>query len=91
MRTINHSTVAADQTVGRWGNGLVVRLTSQVARAAGLVSGARVVTEVVPEGVLIRCVGERRRTLAEKLRAFDPVRHGGEAMAFEPVGAEVIK
>jgi antitoxin MazE len=30
---------------------------------------------------LIKPVGEPKLTLAQKLAAFDPARHGGEAMA----------
>ena len=30
------------------------------------------------------------RSLEEKLEAFDPAMHGGEYMAVEPVGLEVI-
>jgi len=31
----------------------------------------------------------RKPTLAERLARFDPAKHGGEAMATGPIGAEV--
>jgi antitoxin MazE len=39
--------------------------------------------------VLVRPIGEPRSTLAQKLTAFDPALHSGEAMATVPVGNEV--
>lgn len=82
--------VKAEQTVQQWGNGLAVRLTAPVARAAGVVQGATVTVEVVDEGVLLRVTGKARRTLAQKLRAFDPAVHGGEVGNGGRVGAEVF-
>ena len=74
-------------SVNQWGNGLAVRLTKAVAKAAG-----------VTEGTPVRIVAQRGRivieteipepTLEEMLAAFDSKRHGGEMMAFEPVGKE---
>lgn len=84
------STVKAAQTIQEWGNGLAVRLTAPVARAASLAQGTSVMVEVVPEGVLLRVTGKPRRTLAQKLKAFDPARHGGEVAASGRVGAEVF-
>ncbi len=72
-----------------WGNALGLRITKPLALAAGLTPHAavsisaelgRVVIEVVPE----------KPTLKQMLAAFDPARHGGEAMAFKPVGKEVL-
>jgi antitoxin MazE len=40
--------------------------------------------------VLIRAVGEPKLSLAQKLVAFDPDRHGGEVMATGRVGHEVF-
>jgi antitoxin MazE len=37
---------------------------------------------------LVRALGEPRLTLAQKLAAFDPALHGGEAMVTRPVGNE---
>ena len=46
--------------------------------------------EVVEGGVFIRAVGKPQLTLAQKLKAFDPLVHGGEVMATGRVGAEVF-
>jgi len=45
---------------------------------------------VADDGVLVKRAGIPKLTLAQKLAAFDPARHGGEAMATRPVGSEVL-
>ncbi len=40
--------------------------------------------------VLVAAAGELRLTLKQKLALFDPVRHGGEAMATVPIGNEEL-
>ena len=62
-----------DQTVQEWGNGLAVRITAPVARAAHFARGLPITVEVVDGGVLLRAVGAPKLTLAQKLKAFDPV------------------
>ena len=32
----------------------------------------------------------KKTTLAEKLEAFDPVKHGGESLPFIPAGKEIL-
>jgi antitoxin MazE len=80
--------IKAEQTVQEWGNGLAVRLTAPVARAAHLVRGMPVTVEVVEGGIFLRVQGEPRLSLAQKLKAFEPSKHGGEAMASARLGAE---
>lgn len=80
--------IKAEQTVQVWGNGLGVRITAPVARAARFSRGLPVVIEVVEAGVLVRAAGRPKLTLAQKLKAFDPAVHGGEAMADGRRGAE---
>jgi len=84
------SPVKAQQTVQEWGNGLAVRITAPVAKAARFARGSPVTVEVVEGGVMVRRVGRPRLTLAQKLKAFDPKLHGGEAMASGRIGAEVF-
>lgn len=79
-----------DQTVQEWGNGLAVRITAPVAKAAHFARGLPITVEVVEGGVLLRPAGAPKLTLAQKLKAFDPARHGGEVMAGGRVGAEVF-
>lgn len=82
--------VRTEQTIREWGNGLAVRLTAPVARAANLVQGSAVAVEVVEEGVLLRVIGKPKKTLAQRLKAFDPALHGGEIDTGPAVGAEVF-
>ena len=82
--------VKVDQTIQEWGNGLGVRITAPIVRAAHFARGLPITVEVVEEGVLLRPAGRPRLTLAQKLKAFDPEKHGGEAMASRPVGREIL-
>ncbi len=84
------ASVSADQTIQEWGNGLGVRITAPIAKAARLVRGMPIKVEVVEGGVLLRVVGKPRLTLAQKLKAFDPAVHGGEVMLTGRVGPEVF-
>ena len=83
-------TVTAEQTIQEWGNGLAVRITAPVAKAAHFALGLPIRVEVVEEGVLLRAAGKPKLTLAQKLKAFDPAVHGGEAMASGRVGEEIF-
>lgn len=78
-----------EQTIQEWGNGLGVRITAPVAKAARFVRGLPITVEVVEDGVLLRAAGRPKLTLAQKLKAFDPAKHGGEVMVSRPVGIEV--
>ena len=78
-----------EQTIQEWGNGLGVRITAPVAKAARFARGLPITVEVVDGGVLLRAAGRPKLTLAQKLKAIDRARHGGEVMASQPVGVEV--
>jgi antitoxin MazE len=82
--------VSVEQTVQEWGNGLAVRITAPVAKAARFTRGLPIRVEVVEGGVFLRTVGKPKLTLAQKLKAFDPSIHGGEVMATGRVGADVF-
>ena len=84
------ASITADQTVQEWGNGLGVRITAPIAKAARFARGLPIKVEVVEGGVFLRAVGKPQLTLAQKLKAFDPAVHGGEVMATGRVGAEVF-
>ena len=84
------ASVSVDQTVQEWGNGLAVRITAPVAKAARFTRGLPIKVEVVDGGVFLRTVGKPKLTLAQKLKAFDPTVHGGEVMSTGRVGAEVF-
>jgi len=82
--------VSVEQTVQEWGNGLAVRITAPVAKAARFTRGQPIRVEVVEGGVFLRSTGKPKLTLAQKLNAFDPTIHGGEVMATGRVGTEVF-
>ncbi len=71
-----------------WGNGLALRLTKPMAKAAGVADGTAVRVSVKPGRIVIE--SETEPTLEQMLAAFDPKRHGGELMADGPVGAEAF-
>ncbi len=81
---------SADQTIQAWGNGLGVRITAPIAKAARFARGIPVRVEVVEGGVFIRAAGKPKLTLAQKLKTFDSTVHGGEVMSTGRVGAEVF-
>jgi antitoxin MazE len=84
------ATFTVNQTIQEWGNGLAVRITAPVAKAARFTRGLPITVEVVEGGVFLRTAGKPKLTLAQKLKAFNPAIHGGEVMATGRVGAEVF-
>ena len=77
-------------TVQKWGNSLAVRIPSAVAKSAGFKVGQPVEVSAQESRVMVTAVGIPRLSLAQKLAAFDPHRHSGEAMATNRVGNESI-
>ena len=80
--TTSHSQISI------WGNGLALRLTKPMSKAAGVTAGTRVRIVAKPGRIVIEA--DTELTLDAMLAAFDPKRHGGEAMAFAPVGVEMF-
>ena len=80
---------AATATINQWGNGLAVRLTKAVAKAAGMGEGTPVKI-TAQKGRIVIEMTKPEPPLDEMLAAFDPVRHGGEVTAFEPIGREIV-
>lgn len=79
----------ATLTLQQWGNSLAVRIPASIARSVRFAVGQPVEVSVQDTSVLVKAVGKPRLTLAQKLTAFDPVRHSGEAMVTGRVGKEV--
>ncbi|MBU3566631.1 AbrB/MazE/SpoVT family DNA-binding domain-containing protein [Polynucleobacter alcilacus] len=79
-----------EQTIQEWGNGLGVRITSPVAKAAHFSQGVPISVEVVKDGVLLRVIGKPKLSLSQKLKIFDSETHGGEVMTPTPIGKEII-
>jgi antitoxin MazE len=74
--------------ISAWGNGLALRLTKPMARTAGISDGSPVRVTVKPGRIVIETETEPK--LEQMLAAFDPVKHGGEAMAAGAVGVEAF-
>jgi antitoxin MazE len=74
--------------IKHWGNSLGVRLPAAIARAAHLDADQQVRITVEDGRVVITPLARENLSLDERLARFDPQRHGGEAMATPPVGAE---
>ena len=74
--------------ISAWGNGLALRLTKPMAKAAGVKEGTPVRVIVRPGRIVIEA--EVEPTLEQMLAAFDPKKHGGELMADAPRGLEVL-
>lgn len=87
MQTTNVAKTTAAK-FSTWGNGLALRFTKPMAAAAGVVDGTAVRVHVEPGRIVIET--QLEPTLHEMLAAFDPKRHAGEAMAFAPLGVEVL-
>jgi antitoxin MazE len=81
---------SATLTVQQWGNSLAVRIPAAVARSARFRVGQPVEVSAQDSNILVKALGEPRLTLAQKLAAFDPALHGGEAMSTGPVGNEAL-
>lgn len=75
-------------SIKHWGNNLGVRLPKAVAREARLHVDQQVRMVVENGRVVIEPLAPNELSLEQRLQRFDPERHGGEAMATAPVGAE---
>ena len=72
-----------------WGNGLGFRITKPLAEAAGIGLDTELSVSAQPGRIVIE-TRAAKPNLKVLLAAFDPKRHGGEVMAFRPVGREVL-
>ena len=71
-----------------WGNSHGIRLSRDLMQALGITPDTPLEAHILAKGRLELRVKAQGRTLAQKLKAYDPAVHGGELMADEPVGAE---
>jgi antitoxin MazE len=67
--------------IKQWGNNLGVRLPLAVAREAHLKVHQSVRLTVVDGQIIITPIESKSLSLEQRLAAFDPQRHGGEAMS----------
>jgi antitoxin MazE len=75
-------------SVKQWGNNLGVRLPQAVAREAHFYADQQVRVSVESGRVVIEPLPMAALSLEDRLKRFDPARHGGESMAATPLGAE---
>lgn len=80
--------IEATLDIKQWGNNLGVRLPAAVARAAHLHVDQRVRISVENDRVIITPVTDAPLSLEQRLANFDPMRHGGELMLSQAIGAE---
>jgi antitoxin MazE len=74
--------------ISAWGNGLALRLTKPMAKTAGVAEGSPVRVTVKPGRIVIET--EVEPSLEQMLEAFDPKKHGGEAMPGRAQGKEAF-
>ena len=70
-----------------WKTKVATHPPKPAAKLADIANISNVCPTVEPGGIVIQCDVEP--TVEEMLAAFDPKKHGGEAMADRPVGDEV--
>lgn len=75
-------------TISPWGNSHGIRLSRELMGALGITPDTPLEATVVGKGCLQLRASDTRPSLADKLAAFDPTVHGGEAMRDAPRGAE---
>lgn len=75
-------------SIKHWGNNLGVRLPQAVARAAHLHADQQVRVSVEDGRVVIEPLPTEALSLEDRLKRFDPERHGAEVMAATALGAE---
>lgn len=77
-------------TVRKRGNSLVIRIPDALARKASFAAGQQVTMTANTGGLVIKRTDRTTASLAHLLAAFDPDKHGGEAMPSGRLGAEVF-
>ena len=75
-------------SISPWGNSHGIRLSRELMHAMHITPDTPLQVQVIEPGRLELRVKPVKRTLAQKLKAYDPAIHGGELMADAPVGAE---
>ena len=82
-------TTSVDGSISQWGNGLPVRLNKLLAKTAGITDGRPVRITAEQDRIVVEAIVTPVTNLDALLAAFDPARHGGECMAFVPLGKEI--
>lgn len=77
-------------TVQQWGNSLAIRISTTFARKVHFVAGQPVKISTDDFGPVVHRKDAPKLTLAQRLVAFDPVKHGGEKIDSGRIGAEIF-
>lgn len=77
-------------TIQKWGNSLAVRLPASIAKNAHIHTGSLVELSVQEGNIIVKPTGKQKRSLDERLAAFDPKLHSGEAMVSDLIGVEKL-
>lgn len=80
----------ATLTIQKWGNSLAVRIPADIARSAHFHLGTVVELDAYDGSLVVKTTARRKLTLNQRITAFDPKIHSGEAMATNPVGWEEL-
>lgn len=80
--------ITSTAQISTWGNGLALRITKPMSKAAGVADGSPVRVTVEPGRIVIETA--TRPTLDQMLAGFDPKKHGGEVMTGGAVGVEAF-
>ena len=75
-------------SISPWGNSHGIRLSRELMQAMQITPDTPLQVQVIEPGRLELRVKPVKRTLAQKLKVYDPAVHGGELMADTPRGAE---
>jgi antitoxin component of MazEF toxin-antitoxin module len=75
-------------TITPWGNSHGIRLTRELMQSLGVSADTQLQARVVGKGQLELRAVPKRKSLAEKLKTYDPTLLGGEISDGVPVGAE---
>lgn len=75
-------------TITPWGNSHGIRLSRQLMQSLGISPDTPLEVHVLGKGRLELVAQPVKKSLAQKLKAYDPKLHGGEVMADTPVGNE---
>ena len=90
MKSTVQSATAQEGSIQKWGNSLALRFVGKVVKTARFEQDTRVHISAEPGRIVIEAAEQAPMSLAEKLKRFDPEKHGGEAMAFKPAGREAL-
>jgi antitoxin MazE len=75
-------------SISPWGNSHGIRLSRELMQAMHITPDTPLEVEVIAPGRLELRVALKKRSLAQKLKAYDPLVHGRELMTGAAVGAE---